>query len=656
MPFSYRRPLVFGVMGLLLVLLMAPCQRLQAQIQPDTSLANDEQVLPEELPQPDSGKIDLAYTTHGLFQSYTDSFRTYDTTLGRLHQYQRIYQLPSFAEDLGNIGTPVYRLYPEWNPALGFRPGLDYGAYYRHRFASIRYYDVPRPLSLLEYVQGDEEMQVLRLRHTQNFTPLWNASLRYDRIVSQGFYFNQETGLSDVLLTTNASSHNHHYRLFAHAYFQTLKNQENGGMESDSAFRAEDLGNRVRLPVKLDRAFAVSRYRRYYLDQYYLLGAFQADTLPDSVYRSRQMNEAQQRSYVRLENRLERWEYRFEEDQRNADDFGAAFYDPDTTRDLTQAWHYQSRLATRWAPQLGRLGGAKLTTGLAQHLARYQGRYIQTQDFQYSQADASLDVNLGPWKLLTQATSILQGDFLGNYRVEARTEWRSRDSLFELGLRAANWQQAPERKAALYAGNYTFYDKALSDENHTHFEGRLRIPSTRSEVSAFIHRATNWTYYNRNRSFSQLDEQLGYIGFRLRQDVVWGGYHLQMHGMGQRWLQEDVPLALPDWAAKVSTFYQFHLFERVLLLRIGVDGRWHSRFLGNNYQAFIAEFAPQRQLEVGDYPVLDAWLSGQVKDFRFFAKLEHLNRSWTERVAYTLPGYPIFPTVFRFGIRWRLLD
>ena len=641
---------------LVLTLGFMPAQVL-AQLSPDTSLSqNNQQQLPDTLPQPDSGSVDMVYTLGPLFRAHTDSFRRRDTVLGSIQQYQRIYQLGAFAEDLGNIGTPVYSLQPLWSGRLGFRAGLDYAAYYRRPLSQVRYYDVPRPLSVIDYVQGDEEMQLLNIRHTQNFHPLWNASLDYDRIVSQGFYFNQETGLSDVTLSTNAASHDHHYRLFAHAYFHTVKNRENGGMESDSAFRAEAGSNRTRLPVRLEEAFAVSRYRRYYADQYYLLGKFKADTVPDSVMRSRQLNQTQARSYLRWENRYERWEYRFEEDQRNEDDFGGGFYERDRTRDLTRAQHFMSRLATRWAPRWGRRSGARITAAAAQHLARYGGTYLSDRYFQYTAGEGRLALELGSWNLQGEVATILQGDFLGDYRAQLATQWKSGDSLLSITMEARNWQQAPKRKAERYVGNYIFNIQNLGPENHTDFTGSLSIPAIHSRLSANLHRVDNLTYFDATDRFAQLDRDIGYFGARIRQDLAVGGWHLKLHLLGQRWLADNVPVALPDWAARASTYYQFYLFEKALNLRAGLDGRWHSGFFANAYRPFVAEFAPQRSIEVGNYPFIDLWISGQVKDFRFFVKFEHFNQGIFGQNYYTIPRYPIFPRSLRFGITWRLLD
>jgi hypothetical protein len=613
----------------------------------------------DTLPSPDEGPVRLAYTTEPLFQAHTDSFRYYDTTLGRMQQYQRIYRTERFAEDLGNIGSVVYPLTPRWDSAIGFRPGLDYAEAYRLRPDAYRYWDVPRPLSVLAYVQGGQELQKLDLLHSQNFSPLVNAALRYERIVSDGFYFNQNTSVSNVLGTVNGSSHDHRYRFFVHGYFQTVKNRENGGMESDSAFRAEEGGNRQRLPVRLEDAFAVQRYRSFGLDQYYLFGRFPADTLPDTLRRGRQLNETSKRSYLRWNNRVRSWEYRFEEDTRNTDDFPAnGFFDNDRTRDLTEAWHWESRASTRWAPELGRTNDLRLTAGGTFHLAAYNNRYLRNRRFRYVTLDGEADLRLGNWTLNGFAEAVSQGDFAGDFRFEAESAWRSPDSLLAVRAYLHNRRQSPDQKSTYYAGNYYFLiNDGFEAVSHTELGGQLRIPRFGTAFEVSLHRAVNWIYFDSTRNFVQLASQLNYAGLHWRQSVRLGGFRLRAHLLAQQWIDEpDAPLALPDWGARVSTWYERALFDRALLARLGVDARWHSAFLANGYQPAIGEFAPQERIEVGNYPVVDVWLAGQVQDFRFFAKMEHLNQGLSQGIYYTLPRYPLYPRVFRFGVTWRLLD
>ena len=91
--------------------------------------------------------------------------------------------------------------------------------------------------------------------------------------------------------------------------------------------------------------------------------------------------------------------------------------------------------------------------------------------------------------------------------------------------------------------------------------------------------------------------------------------------------------------------------------RIGLSCRFNTLYYADAYMPATGQFYFQNTKEIGNYPVLDFFVSAKIKTARLFFKIEHLNDGLlAQRDAYELPHYPLPGRAFQFGISWRFFD
>jgi hypothetical protein len=67
-------------------------------------------------------------------------------------------------------------------------------------------------------------------------------------------------------------------------------------------------------------------------------------------------------------------------------------------------------------------------------------------------------------------------------------------------------------------------------------------------------------------------------------------------------------------------------------------------------------FYRQNDVEIGNYPKVDAFLKMKLKRARLFIKFEHANFGLTGSDYYVGIYQPMAPRVFRFGVSWSFYD
>lgn len=72
---------------------------------------------------------------------------------------------------------------------------------------------------------------------------IWNIGFSFGRFSVKDYMFFSDTYKGNFLLFTSLKSNNSKYNLFAHAYWNSIENQMNGGLSSDSAFVLGNVDN-----------------------------------------------------------------------------------------------------------------------------------------------------------------------------------------------------------------------------------------------------------------------------------------------------------------------------------------------------------------------------------------------------------------------------
>ena len=257
-----------------------------------------------------------------------------------------------------------------------------------------------------------------------------------------------------------------------------------------------------------------------------------------------------------------------------------------------------------------------------------------------------------------QATGYLQN----NHQLSLSAQHRLHDSsYFEIQL--LNEQQSPNLFQTHFVNNhFDFRGKLNADHRiiQNEISGRyayrsqkmdffagLQIGQMQGDVRAI---ATAQPQILQDYQYVQTT-----IDFRYNTSQHWmfaSSFHVQQNNAIE-WKN----LGLPQLFTRLGISYQNNAFAKALIYRLGFDASYASAYLAPVFRADNRQFyANSNNIQLGNYPLLDVYLSGRIKTVDFFLKYEHLNHWWVlpfanSRYENTL-NYPIQPDRFRFGFIW----
>ena len=89
---------------------------------------------------------------------------------------------------------------------------------------------------------------------------------------------------------------------------------------------------------------------------------------------------------------------------------------------------------------------------------------------------------------------------------------------------------------------------------------------------------------------------------------------------------------------------------------LGFDIYYNTSFNGYEYSPALSQFYVQSSSQIGNYPLMDAFVKLKVKRTRFFFKVQHFNSDWFKQKYYSAIHYPYNQLAFKFGLSWTFYD
>ena len=204
--------------------------------------------------------------------------------------------------------------------------------------------------------------------------------------------------------------------------------------------------------------------------------------------------------------------------------------------------------------------------------------------------------------------------------------------------------------------NHYIWSTPLGKEDETRFEVKFSIPDFAFEAGAWQGVVSDKIYYD---AYSQITQQGGNVSLTsvyARKDFRLGGLHLDNRVLLQ-WSTNQEVAPVPLLSAFLSYYYEFWVVRDVLRLQIGLDGRYNTRYYAPGYNPALSAFYNQREVEVGNYPYVDAFVMGKWKRMRIFLKYQHVNKGLFGNGEYfSAANYPLNPGMFKIGISWGFYD
>lgn len=199
-----------------------------------------------------------------------------------------------------------------------------------------------------------------------------------------------------------------------------------------------------------------------------------------------------------------------------------------------------------------------------------------------------------------------------------------------------------------YISNHLAWSNDFGKTRTLRVGGELVIPWTRTKLEAGLENIQNYVYFDAASLPRQYDGNIQVFTARLTQKIKAGIWNWDNTVTYQACSNRDI-LPMPTLAVYSNMYLNFHAFE-ALWVQFGVDCDYYTKYRGVNYQPATMMFTLNDGPEVGNYPLVNAYLTCKLYKVRFYVLASHVTQSLFGKNYFSMPYYPIDPLRFRFGL------
>ena len=117
-------------------------------------------------------------------------------------------------------------------------------------------------------------------------------------------------------------------------------------------------------------------------------------------------------------------------------------------------------------------------------------------------------------------------------------------------------------------------------------------------------------------------------------------------------------MPVPSLNIYTNLYLRFKI-AKVLKCDLGADMRFFTKYYAPDYSPLMGQYAVQtgeQRTEVGNYPVVNAYVNFHLKHTRFFVMMSHINAGNGKADYFFTPHYPLNERIFRFGVSWNFFN
>lgn len=270
----------------------------------------------------------------------------------------------------------------------------------------------------------------------------------------------------------------------------------------------------------------------------------------------------------------------------------------------------------------------------------------------------------------------LAGDAMGEFRIEGNADFNFKflgDTL-TLQARGSIKNLNPVLMYRHFHSQHLWWDNDdLSKEMTTRIEGEFNAKRLGTNLRVGVENIKNYTYlalnggsytsgttttWLHNVGVMQNSDNIQVLTATLKQNLHVGILHWDNEITYQKSSNQDV-LPLPDLSVYSNIYLKGSLVKNVLKAELGADVRYFSKYYAPDYSSAIGNFVlqnPNDRIEIGNYPIVNAYLNVEWKHTRFYLAFYHVNSGSGSRKYFLAPHYPINPRILKLGISWNFYN
>lgn len=269
------------------------------------------------------------------------------------------------------------------------------------------------------------------------------------------------------------------------------------------------------------------------------------------------------------------------------------------------------------------------------------------------------------------AETWLTGEKSGSFALDGKIDMNFR--LFGQNVRLDALGFFHSTKPTFYYENYqskhAWWNKSLDKITHSRIEGRLSVEKTRTKVRFAMDNIKNYTYFamqygidsemrrtNMSVTPKQASGNINLLTLQLDQDFTFGPLNWESSVTMQKSSNEEA-LPVPNFNVYSALYLKFKI-AKVLTVDLGADVRYFTKYKAEDYCPLLGQYAVQdnqeKNVEVGNYPIVNVFANMHLKHTRFFVMMSHVNAS--DGKYFLTPHYPLNTAVLRFGVSWNFFN
>jgi hypothetical protein len=592
-------------------------------------------------------KIDPAYRSYALLRLGIDTFSAWDSTFSFGHRYNKNFQRVSPFADLGYSTTPHKILELPTIRDFGVLPGFNIYQGTDLQAEDLVFYKAVVPQTAFQYTQGSGAFIELDATHTQNFSPTWNFTARFNNHSNQEGIYNFSSGVNHI----------HRGSTIGNAF-----KSRNGKFESylilnwNRARRAETMGyDTAQNRYYSDTISDAFRPRSLYIPS--VAGAESVYKTHNHIWENKWNYAGKQYLFYTLQHKKLSYEFYNTGTNDSAKLGGYGFYTKTNTEDSSvwQNWNQKAGLG-------GQLGQAVYYRAYTEmHRYAYTNKYKTLSNIRFmTSIGGELRSNpiLHPrnnWWM--QGQFMLVGDFAGNYLLQGRYTKLINKWQIYAGLQAQNTNAY--MRQVRWVSNLFNFNSSLNNTQSQLLQGGIsgQIPHLQFGLNTTFGNTINPVYFDVDRTYKQV-ANVQQVSIRATTLLTLGKWNWQNQYLLQQNNQNQY-INVPQHTILSSIYFASPAFKKAMFARIGLDFYYQSGHKAYSYNAAIAEFS-LTNAQGGNFLLADFFIDGRVKNFEFFAKLEHFNSmyypSFLNQYSDGALFEPILPINFKLGINWRFFN
>lgn len=609
-----------------------------------------------------------------------------------LYNYQRM-AIPSMQYDAvattGNLGSESLPMIFSQRPRTSnffFDRGL---ATWTPSLHSQKFYNVYTPMTLLSY-----DFAGNRQNHTDRLTAQFGGNVNrnigvaafVDYLYSKGCYENQAT--KDIAYGANAFYTGHRYEMQVLFNAFNFLNKENGGITDDlyitdpAALQGGvDKIEPKSIPTRLTAAHTRLTGSRFFTTQAFKVGFWREEAVNDTL--TREVYVPVTKFIYSLDYQTRHHMFKNTSPSEARDFWDATYFNPDETYDNARYWHLANTLGIEMMEGFQKWAKFGLSAYATYQYARYKAETLTPlPDESAGDSNEDADNGLTPlpagshpllehtrnllWigaRLQKQQGSILHyaadarfgmvGDVAGDVEINGSlsTQFPLLGDTVSISADARFANREPDQLLKRFVSNHFIWDNRFGKSREFHAGASLRIPWTRTTLSATVDNIQNLVYFDSSSLPVQHGGNVQIVSASLDQELHFGIWNWNNRLTWQLTSDKDV-VPLPALTLYSNMYLAFRAF-RVLDLQIGVDCDYFTRYRGMMYQPATMAFHvqnPEEAISVGNYPFANAYITAKLYKVRFFVLWSHFNQGWFSSDYFSMPHYPLNPRRLQFGL------